>query len=426
MTDTIFAVSSGRPPAAIAVIRISGPDALLAGRTLAGPLPPARAARVRVLRDAAGAVLDRALAIVFPGPATATGEDLVELHCHGGRAVVAAVEAALSRLPSCRRAEPGEFTRRALAHGRIDLAEAEGLADLLEAETEAQRVAALAAAEGWISRQVGDWLAEVAILSARVEAMLDHDDEDDVVGGDDEMAAIRGGMDDLGRRIDAAASAPPVERLRDGIRVVIAGPPNAGKSTLLNLMAEREAAIVSPIAGTTRDRIEAAVVRGGVPYLLLDTAGLTKTDDMVEAIGVERAGAAIATADLLLWMGDEAPPRRDALWLHGRSDLSGRGTVPADRTLAVRQDDPASIAALWTLVAERSAALLPRVDALPLRERHRRLCGEAAAALRVPPRDPLLMGEALRRARVALAGITGADATETMLDALFGRFCIGK
>ncbi len=426
MVDTIFAVSSGRPPAAIAVVRVSGPGAMAAGAALAGTLPPSRRAGVRELRDGTGRLLDRALVIAFPGPRTATGEDLVELHCHGGRAVVSAVEQALAAIPGCRLADPGEFTRRALTNGRIDLAEAEGLADLLEAETEAQRVAAIGAVEGRIGRQVGAWLADVADLSARIEAILDHDDEDDVAGGDGEIAAIADAARALGRAMAAVASAPSVERLRDGVRVVIAGPPNAGKSTLLNLMAEREAAIVSPVAGTTRDRIEAAVMRGGVPYVLSDTAGLTATDDVIEAIGVERAEAAIAAADIVLWLGDDAPPDGGALWVHARGDVAGRGMLPAERDVAVRQDRPDTIDALWCKVADRAAALLPRADALPLRERHRELCQEAAAALLGVPSDPLLVGEDLRRARVALAGIIGVNATEVMLDALFSRFCLGK
>lgn len=424
--STIFATSSGRPPAAIAVVRISGPDALAAGRALAGSLPEPRRAALRLLRDGDGEALDRALVLVFPGPRSATGEDLVELHCHGGRAVIAAVERALAALPGCRPAEPGEFTRRALTNGRIDLAEAEGLADLLEAETEAQRVAALGAAEGRISRQVDAWLAQVATLSARVEAVLDHSDEDDVDADDAVIAAITGEAAALGREIAAAAAAPPVERLRDGVRVVIAGPPNAGKSTLLNLLAEREAAIVSPLAGTTRDRIEAGVTRGGAAYTLCDTAGLTETEDRIEAIGVARAEEAVAGADLLLWLGDDPPPRADALWVQARADLPGRDRLMPGRDVTVRQDAPDSITALWNRVAEGSRSMMPRSDALPLRARHRDLCRAAAGLLVERQTDVLLLGENLRHARLALAKITGIDATEAMLDALFTRFCIGK
>lgn len=426
-TDTIFALSSGRPPAAIAVIRVSGPAAIEATTELAGALPEPRRAALRTLRDAAGLPLDQALVLVFPGPATATGEDLVELHCHGGRAVVAAVEAALACHPRLRSAEPGEFTRRALTNGRIDLAEAEGLGDLLAAETETQRVAALAAVEGQVGRRVREWLAGIAALSARTEVLLDFADEED--GGDDEAvpAGIVRDMADLADDIGRVLATPPVARLHDGIRVVIAGPPNAGKSTLLNLLTEREAAIVSPISGTTRDRIEAPVVRGGIAYLLTDTAGLLDaTDDPIEAIGIARATAAMDAADLLLWLGDDAAPRVDAIRLWARADLPERRGRGGDRDASVAQTDAASIDDLWSLIARRAAALLPRADAVPLRERQRRLCADARTALHTVSRDPLVIGEHLRQAHRSLAAILGIDATEAMLDALFSGFCLGK
>ncbi|WP_245739089.1 tRNA uridine-5-carboxymethylaminomethyl(34) synthesis GTPase MnmE [Sphingomonas rubra] len=425
MTDTIVALSSGRPPAAIGVIRVSGPAALVAAATLAGTLPPPRIAGLRALRDANGAMLDRALVLVFPGSRSATGEDLVEFHCHGGRAVIAAVEAALVAATGCRAALPGEFTRRALTNGRIDLAEAEGLADLLEAETEAQRVAALAAAEGRISRQVATWMASAAAISARIEALIDHDDEGDVETGEEVLAAIMADAAVLGTEIAFAVEAPPVERLRDGVRVVIAGPPNAGKSTLLNLLGEREAAIVSPIAGTTRDMVEAPVVRRGRAFVLTDTAGLTRSDDVVEMIGVDRARYAIEAADILLWLGDEPPPRDDAIPIHSRADAAERRVVPAGR-LAISRDAPRSIESLWNVIEERASALLPRIDGLPWRQRHQQLCGEAAAALLQGSNDPVLLAENCRTARVRLAAIVGIDATEAMLDALFSRFCLGK
>ena len=288
--DTIFAVSSGRPPAAIAILRVSGPGAIAAATAMAGSLPPPRMGGVRLLRDTDGSALDRALVLVFPAPASATGEDVVELHCHGGRAVVTAIEHALAGFPGLRAAEPGEFTRRALTNGRIDLAQAEGLADLLNAETERQRIAAIGAVEGLIGRSVRGWLAGIALLAARVEATLDFADEDDVAGQGDTIDAVVGEMRALAALIDRAIDAPPVDRLRDGVRVVLAGPPNSGKSTLLNLLAEREAAIVTPIAGTTRDRIDVALQRGGVPYVVTDTAGLTATDDVVERIGGRAGG----------------------------------------------------------------------------------------------------------------------------------------
>jgi tRNA modification GTPase len=424
--DTIFALSSGRPPAAIGVVRLSGAAAFAAATMLGGSLPAPRTAGLRTLVDGEGRPLDRALVIVFPGPTTATGEDLVEFHCHGGRAVIAAVERTLAAMPGCRMAEPGEFTRRALSNGRIDLAEAEGLADLLEAETEGARVAALAAAEGVVSREVRGWLDRIMALSARIEAVLDHADEDDVDDDAGIVSAIGEEARAFGGMLATLLAEPPVERWRDGVAIVIAGPPNSGKSTLFNLLAERDAAIVSPIAGTTRDRIEAGAVRGGAVYRLLDTAGLTATDDPIEAIGVERAEAAIVGADVLVWLGDEAPPQPDALWVHARCDLPGRSELPVGRTLAVRQDDRRSIAALWRAIEQRVAALLPRADMLPLRARHRELVRAAASILDVPSRDPVILGEQLRQARVALAAIIGVDATEAMLDALFTRFCIGK
>jgi len=423
---TIFAVSSGRPPAAIAVVRISGAHAFAAAETLAGPLPAPRHASLRGLRDAAGALLDRALVIVFPGPNTATGEDLVELHCHGGRAVIAAVKRVLSKQPGLRHAEPGEFTRRALTNGRIDLTEAEGLADLLEAETESQRVAAMTAAEGRVSQAVRGWMDSVAMLSARIEAMLDFADEDDVASDTAAFDAIVAAIDTLAGQIETVVAAPPVERLKDGLRVVIGGPPNSGKSTLLNLLGERDAAIVSPISGTTRDRIEVPVIRDGVAYVLTDTAGLIDTLDPIEAIGVTRAEGALAAADIVLWLADTAPPRADAVWVHARADLPGRGDLPADRTLAVAQTDRGSLDRLWMVVHERAVEMLPRGDGIALKQHQRRQCALAIEALRYRGSDPLIVAEHLRQARAMLAGVLGLDATGEMLDALFGRFCIGK
>lgn len=423
--ETIFALSSGAAPAGIGVIRISGPDAFAAVQHIAGSLPPPRTARVRALRDGAGALLDRALVLIFPGPATATGEDLAELHCHGGRAVIAALLAALRRQPGLRPAVAGEFTRRALANGRIDLAEAAGLADLLSADTERQRVAALAAAEGLVSLRVRGWLDRLAMLAAMIEAQLDFADEDDVETGDAALASVRAGKQALIADLRDVLGNPPVERLRDGIHVVLAGPPNSGKSTLINLLSQRELAIVSPIAGTTRDRIEASVTRDGLVYVLTDTAGLTTTDDPIERIGVTRAEAAMARADVLLWLGDDAPPAPDAIWVRGRADAPGRAIVAA-ADLDVAQSDPASIESLWRLIAARAEGMMPRGDALAFRESERQACRDALLLLDEDEHDPILIGEQLRLATRALATILGVDATETMLDALFGKFCIGK
>lgn len=422
--DTIFALSSGVAPAGIGVIRVSGPAAFAAVEAMAGCLPPARTARVRALRDRRGALLDRALVLVFPGNKTATGEDLAELHCHGGRAVIAAVLRALGEQPGLRPAVAGEFTRRALANGRIDLAEAAGLADLLSADTERQRVAALAAAEGIVSQRVRGWLDRLAMLAALTEAQLDFADEDDV-GDNDGLAVVQAGRLELATELRAVLDNPPVERLRDGVHVVLAGPPNSGKSTLINLLSQRDVAIVSSIAGTTRDRIEATVVRDGIVYVLTDTAGLTATNDPIERIGVERAEGSIVRADLLLWLGDDTPPRADALWVHARADVPGREWA-GGHDLAVSQGDAGSIEKLWQVIAARADALMPRGDVLAFRESERAACAAALVAIDGVEGDPLIVAEQLRLAIWALGTILGIDATEAMLDTLFGRFCIGK
>ncbi|MCP3734060.1 tRNA uridine-5-carboxymethylaminomethyl(34) synthesis GTPase MnmE [Sphingomonas sp. RP10(2022)] len=422
---TIFALSSGAAPAGIGVIRVSGPQAFAAVAALASRLPEPRTARIRGLRDGAGALLDRALVLIFPGPATATGEDLAELHCHGGRAVIAAVLRALGEMPGLRPALPGEFTRRALGNGRIDLAEAGGLADLLSADTERQRVAALAAAEGIVSQRVRGWLDRLAMLAALTEAQLDFADEDDVGDDGQAIAAVLAGKTALADEWRDILANPPVERLRDGVRVVLAGPPNSGKSTLVNLLSQRDLAIVSSIAGTTRDRVEATVTRDGLVYVLTDTAGLTESNDPIERIGVTRAGEAMAGADVLLWLGDTRPPRDDALWLHARADVVGRRRIEGT-DVAVAQSDPASIETLWRQIALRAERLMPRGDALAFRESERAACREALFAIDDPADDPLLVAEQFRVAIRALGTILGIDATEAMLDTLFGRFCIGK
>jgi tRNA modification GTPase len=423
--DTIFALSSGAAPAGIGVIRVSGPQAFAAVERIATSLPAPRTARVRALRDDRGALLDRALVLLFPGPASATGEDLAELHCHGGRAVVAAVLTTLRRQPGLRPADAGEFTRRALTNGRIDLAEASGLADLLSAETERQRIAALSAAEGIVSRQVRSWLDRLARLAASIEAQLDFADEDDVAADDAALASVRAGKAALAMELRSVLANPPVERLRDGVHVVLAGPPNSGKSTLINLLSQRDVAIVSPIAGTTRDRIEATVTRNGLVYVLTDTAGLTDSDDPIERIGVGRAEASIARADVVLWLGDDAPPRSAALWVRARADQAARVSVPG-ADLDVAEGDPASVERLWRAIAEMGETLVPRTGALAFREAERVACHRALAMLELDESDPIVLAEQIRLAGRALGSILGIDATEAMLDTLFGQFCIGK
>ena len=420
LTDTIYALSSGAPPAAVALVRISGPGANDALATLTGHLPEPRMAHVATLRSD-GEVLDKALVIRFSGPASATGEDIAELHLHGGRSVVSAVQAALARMPGLRAAEPGEFTRRAFENGRIDLAEAEGLADLLEAETEGQRRAALALAGGALSRQVGLWQDRILALAARVEATLDFSDEDDVGATpvtDDDLAPLRAEMAEwIGR--------PLVERLKDGVRVVVAGPPNAGKSSLFNALVQREAAITSAIAGTTRDLIEAPVALGGVPFVLVDTAGLRESQDEVETIGVDRARQSAGMADIVLWLGapEEAPS--GAIRVHAKSDL---GPAPAEAEAAVSVVTGHGLDELGRMLIQRSMDFLPGEGEVAINARHRASLKDSLEALAEAneSKDLLITAESLRRARAALDRITGRAGVEDMLDTLFGRFCIGK
>ncbi|MEH3122738.1 MAG: tRNA uridine-5-carboxymethylaminomethyl(34) synthesis GTPase MnmE [Sphingomonas phyllosphaerae] len=424
MTDTIFALSSGRPPAAIAVVRVSGPQARAAGIAIAGTLPPPRTAAMRRLRDAAGETLDQALVLFFPGPATATGEDLLELHLHGGRAVVAAIEAELAHHSGLRLAEPGEFTRRALGNGRLDLAQAEGLADLLEAETDLQRRAALAMAEGALSRVVTGWLDRLSMVAARVEAELDFGDEDEITRASAfDLPAL---VAPVRIEMEQMLSRPPVERLRDGVVVVLAGPRNAGKSSLFNALLGRDAAIVTDIAGTTRDVLEAAVVRGGLPFRLVDTAGLVgETADPIEAIGIARAQALLGTADLILWLGEPAEAPEGSLRVGARCDETHHD--PASFHHLVSIHDPASIDALWETVSKRARAMLGDGGSIMPHDRHRRLIAEAIVELEaINGNDILLDAERLRVVNSRLGTLLGRDATEMMLDALFGRFCLGK
>lgn len=422
--DTIFALSSGALPAGIAVVRVSGPDAGAALEKLAGKIPAPRHA-VSATLTSQGEMLDRALLLWLPGPGTATGEDVAELHLHGGRAVVASVLAALGSLPGLRMAEPGEFTRRAFANGKLDLAQAEGLADLLAAETEAQRRQALRQAEGGLGKLIGGWRGQLLGLAARVEAAIEFaEDEDDVPAlGEADLAGIR----TLAVQMQAAVDQPPAERLRDGVRIVVAGPTNAGKSSLINILSGREAAIASPVAGTTRDLIEIPLSIGGMPCLLIDSAGLREAGGHVEQIGIARARAAIESADLILWLGpaEDCPDRARAILVHPKADL-GKAVGAAD--IATSTVTGEGLEELRALLASRVERLLPPADAIALNARHRERIGEATAELAAAQRqsDILFVAEHLRQARIALDRITGRAGVEEMLDALFGRFCIGK
>jgi len=429
MTETIYALSSGQPPAAVAIVRISGPRAGAALEALAGRRPrPRHATLARLVDPATGEGLDRALVLWFPGPATATGEDLAELHLHGGRAVVARVLAALAGIEGLMPAEPGAFTRRAFENGRIDLAEAEGLSDLLFAETEWQRRSALAMAEGGLSAQVAGWQERLLMLSAQAEALLDFADEADVAAEAAGAAALSAGIAAMVTEIAAVLARPSGERLRDGVRVVLAGPPNAGKSTLLNALAGREAAIVSARPGTTRDTIEVPLALGGRPFLFIDTAGLHGgTGDEIEAIGMARASSAIETADIILWLdaAETAPAPARSIIVHARADAPGRGTVPVTSDVAVSAATGAGLDALVAIVLLRADLLLPRLGEIALSARQQDLLAECVGAL-LPSHDLLIVAEQLRLARGALDRLTGRAGTEDMLDALFGRFCIGK
>lgn len=423
---TIFALSSGAPPAGVAVVRISGPAAgsALDRLTIAARPTPRRAVLRTITDPQTGVPLDRALILWLPGPGSATGEDMAELHLHGGRAVTAAVLGALADLPGLRGAEAGEFTRRAFENDRIDLNEAEALADLLAAETEAQRRNAMMLADGALSRALVRWQTSILELSASLEAILDFSDEDDVAPLDPVFGTK---LAKLAAEVARWRQSAPVERLRDGIRVVLAGPPNAGKSTLLNALVRREAAIVTPIAGTTRDLIEVPVSIGGVAFLITDTAGLRdRQDDAAEAIGVERAGRAMAAADILLWLGDPDLAPTNAVKIGAQCDRVAHDSGQIDLTLSAHNGK--GMDELVALLIERATALLPREGEAALSERQRMALAGLAEAIdlaELEP-DPLLKAEALRLARAALDKLTGRAGTEDMLDGLFGRFCIGK
>lgn len=425
IADTIFALSSGRPPAAVSVIRVSGPGAHRAGRLIAGELPEARRAALRTLRDEAGAVLDEALVLRFDRPASATGEDIVEFQCHGGRAIVDALLASLARIEGLRPASPGEFTRRAFDNGRIDLTEAEGLADLIEAETESQRKAALAVAEGGLKRQVEQWRTRLLDLSARAEAAIDYAEDDDL-GADPSLAAECGA---LARELGGWLGRPLVEPLKDGVRIVLAGPPNAGKSSLVNAIAGSERAIVTAVPGTTRDQIEVPLAIEGVPVLLTDTAGWRDTHEPVERIGVERARSLASRADILLWLGhpQEAPAHPRLLRVHARADLPGRGAVP-DGAIAVSSVTGQGLGALMAELARLARSLLPGEDAIALNRRQADCLADACRCLQsaAGTADLVLVAENLRAARGAFDRLTGRAGVEDLLDALFGRFCLGK
>lgn len=448
--DTIFALSSGRPPAAIAVVRVSGPRTRAALEALIGRVPEPRKAALANVRDpATGQPIDQALALWFPGPRSETGEDVAELQLHGGHAVIAATLGALSRIPGLRMAEPGEFTRRAFDHGQLDLTQVEALADLIGAETEAQRRQAYQQMRGLLGDRAEEWRARAIGALAQVEAAIDFADEGDVPKDliARALAIARPLADDI---VAALAGAARGERLREGLWVVIAGPPNAGKSTLLNRIARREAAIVSPIAGTTRDVIEVHLDLSGYPVNLIDTAGIRESsDDPVEREGMRRAREQAARANLVLWVVEAAeadslaPPPVPGVphWtVLNKMDLVTPRQLPrlewqfkamerAHRISATTGAGLDELLAALVEFAERTFTLEP---ALVTRERQRVVLTGVVQSLVESGKlaeegaGEELVAEKLRLAASGLGRLTGRVDVEDILEVIFCDFCIGK
>ena len=450
---TIFALSSGRPPAAIAVVRMCGPMARSALAALIGRMPPPRLAKlVRVREPKSGEVIDEALALWFPGPHSETGEDMAELHLHGGQAVVAAVLEALGRIESCRPAEPGEFTRRAFENGRLDLTEVEGLADLIAAETAAQRRLAFRQLKGLIGDRAEAWRQKIIEALALVEARIDFSDEADVPENL-VTPALYAAQQLRGEIAQKLADRSRGERLREGLVVAIAGPPNAGKSTLLNRLARREAAIVSPYPGTTRDVIEVHLDLDGYPVTLLDTAGIRASDDPVEREGIRRARERAAAADVVLWVIDVSVNGRAAMMEAEKSAILGTWIVcnKTDRTVdevwTNSESSSNSSRKLFSVSALAGGGMDDLVAALAAhardcfaqtesvvvtRARHRRALEETMAALDraldeggAAGREEVI-AEELRAAAVTLGRLTGRVDVEDILDVIFRDFCVGK
>ena len=440
MTDTIVAVSSGAGRAGVAVLRVSGPAVTAVAAALCGGRPAPRRAALRWITGPDGERLDRALVLSFPAPHSFTGEDVLELHVHGGPAVVRDVLAAVVAAGPCRPAEPGEFTRRAFMAGQMDLSEVEGLADLIAAETTEQRRFALREAAGATRTRVEGWRTRLVQAMALLEAMIDFADEEDAP--DDTRAEVRAITAALQSEITAhLAAGPGAERLRDGVLVVVTGPPNAGKSSLVNALVGRPVAIVSAVAGTTRDAIEVRLDLEGVPVLLVDTAGLRALAqaDAIEVEGMRRARSAARDADLVLELEaadarfdsqTERPGGTDVLRVWSKSDLA---PAPAGFDLGVSRDDPETVAHLRRRLAELARDAIGGAERpLVARERHRfalettvGALGSAVAGLdRSVPVE--IVADHLRAAAHALARIGGRVDVEDLLDVIFREFCIGK
>lgn len=424
MSDTIFALSSGALPAGIAVLRVSGPHARAAAEQLCGSLGAPRTLALRDFRDSSGELIDRGLVVFFPAPATVTGEDLIEFHCHGGRAVVTRMRQVLGGLPGLRLSEPGEFTRRALFNGRLDLTEAEGLADLLAAETEWQRRAAVATAGGHLSRRIEGWRKQLVLLAAEAEAAIDYVDEEET---EPDLSALQARLEELAAEWRHLLDQPRAELLGQGLKVVLAGPPNAGKSSLFNALVGSERAIVTPIAGTTRDLIEAAIDLEGIKLVLVDTAGLRESGDAVEQIGVGLAKRAQEEADILLWLGPagEQPSHSANILVHARCDE--RSDAVPHGAIATSVTTGSGLSRLREEMLSKASGLLPAPDLAALNERQARALERAHDSLsRALAPDILLVAESLRQALRSLDELSARQGTEDVLDQLFARFCLGK
>lgn len=431
--DSIVALSSGRLPAGIAVIRISGPKTRFVVETIAGPVKD-RFTSLRTLRAADGSKIDQGLVLFFPGPGSFTGEDVAEFQVHGSRAVAAKMLETITGFGGIRHAEPGEFTRRAFLNGRLDLVETEALADLVNAETEAQRRFALRNAEGVQSELYSSWRRRLIHARAMIEAEIDFADEDDVPGSVSEaiwsdVAAMIG---EIERHVEGFKAA---EIIRDGFDVVILGAPNAGKSSLFNALARREAAIVTEEPGTTRDLLEVALDLNGLKVRLVDTAGLREAAGKVESIGIERARAKADRADLVLLLEDMADPvavggvssGTPLLRIGTKSDIPHARAGAYD--MVISSKDGSGLEHLLNEIGSRAAAAAGDVgDVLPSRMRHVELLQEAMDFLRAALKghSEELRAEELRLAAERLGRIVGAVDVEDLLDVIFSQFCIGK
>lgn len=435
--DTIFALSSGRPPAAIAVIRISGPRAGAALEQLIGRIPtPRKGVLGRVRETPGGETIDEALVLWFPGPNSETGEDVAELQLHGGQAVIAATLRVLGEMEGLRLAVGGEFTRRGFENGKLDLTAVEGLGDLIAAETDAQRRQAFKQMKGLLGLQADAWRRRLIESLALVEARIDFSDEadvpEDLLGP--ALVMVRGLREEIAA---ALADGRRGERLRDGLVVAVTGPPNAGKSTLLNRLARRDVAIVSPVPGTTRDVIEIHLDLNGYPVTLLDTAGIRESADPVEQEGVRRARQRAEAADLILWLSDsgEEPEFASSVpvlkirtkidLLHEKKNINSIN----EEEFAISAKDDINVHLLVQALSTFAASSLHGQEpAMVTRERHRTLLQATLAGLTeaLAQAEHELVAESLRRAADALGRLTGRIDVEDVLDVIFRDFCIGK